>query len=136
MRGKFHMISFRDAEGNARTAELPRPEYQIGNAKHWPGGLTTEWQIRPCEPTDLLPCFQCGAGLWILAKQVPGVGGIYYSITLPPHLRRNTPENVGKAVKRAMIARPEMIGLLRDLEALSRSVLGEVMASRECSRLH
>ena len=136
MYAKFHMLSWRDAAGCVRPGDFPRPEYQIGNAKHWATGLTTEWQIRPSEPTDLLLGVALDPRVWLLAKQVNGVGGVYYSIALPPHLRRNTPKNVREAVKRAMRARPKLFAAVRKLEALSRSISSEAMASRDGATLH
>ena len=136
MKTKFHTLSWRDASGWIRAADLPRPDYQIGNAKHWTKGLTTDWQIRPVASTDLAPGFHCEPGLWLLGRQIPGVGGVYYTIALPPHLRRNTPQNVRAALKRAMRGRPEAIAVLKKLEAISRSVLSEAMAASNRATLH
>jgi hypothetical protein len=135
-RTNFHTLSWRDAAGHIRSADLPRPEYQIGNSKHWTKGLTTEWQIRPVAPTDFVSGIQYVPGMWLLARRIPGVGGVYYTTVLPPHLRLNTPKNVREAVKRALRERPEMRALLEKLDALSTTISTQAMATRNGASPH
>ena len=44
-RYKRHLLSYVDEAGNRRALDVPRPSYELGNAKHWAGGLTERWQL-------------------------------------------------------------------------------------------
>lgn len=135
-RRRFHMLSFQDDQGAQRLVDLPRPQYEIGNAKHWPGGLTTEWQLRPAEQTDAPNGVEMAPGLWVLAKSIPGIGGLYEFVSLPYHLRRNSPKNVKEALRRQARVNPKTQLIVKELETLSRQMLSHAATSREGATLH
>ena len=124
-RYKRHLLSYVDEAGNRRALDVPRPSYELGNAKHFPAGLTERWQLRRIEISDLPLGVEWTPGGRLLGRHLPGVGGIYYFAYLPPLNRENTPSNVALALRRAARANPKFLSFVAEMEKLSRTAKAE-----------
>jgi hypothetical protein len=127
----YHGASFLDALGQVQHRELGVPaRYEIGNKRHWPAGITTEWQMRPFEPSDVADGCPVKPGERLVGRRYPGVASVFFKIRMPPHLRANTPRNVTVALIRLFRGRPDAVSLLAALEADAEEVAASVKTGK------
>lgn len=114
----YHATATLNASGVIRLNELNYPaQHELGDAKHWPNGITTDWQMRPFEFTDIAPGIPVRPGDRLVGRRFPGVGRIMFQIHLPFHMRKNTRQNVALALKRIFLSNPEAAALLEIMAA-------------------
>ena len=107
---------------------VKRPEHQLGDAMHFPGGLTTDWQLRPLTMHDMIEGVSYTPGTWMLARRLPEIGGLYAYVHLPFSLRRNTPSAVAEAYRRLIARDARLDSFYHELEKLSAEFCAEIKA--------
>ena len=124
-RHKRHLLSYVDEVGNRQVLRVPRPNYELGNAKHLPDGLTERWQLRRVEVSDLSPGAEVYPGDRLLLRNFPGVLAIYHCVHLPPLNRENKPSNVALALRLVASLNPGFRSFVSEMEKLSRRCIAE-----------
>ncbi len=117
-----HLVSHKDEFQQDVTWDVPRPNYDIGNARHWPKGISSQWQLRPAEKSDLPYGVQWVPGNWLLAREMPHAGACYICVRIPPHRRRNTPANIAAVLKTQRRRNPETFAYAEMQEKISKAV--------------
>jgi hypothetical protein len=115
---------------------VKRPEHQLGDAMHLPGGLTTEWQLRPMTAHDMIEGVSYAPGTWMLARRLPEIGGLYAYVHLPFSLRRNTPAAAAEAYRRLIARDPRLDSFYRRMEELSVEFCAEIATRNRTNDQH
>lgn len=115
--------------GNWTPANAGRAAHELGDAKHFPHGLSERWQLRPFELTDLLPGESVTTAMRLLARRFPGpagAGSMYVPITLPPDRSENTAENAAWALGKAKLEDPALGAQIAEAERFSLQSKDEI----------